>query len=73
MQLLKTLDNRFDSLSLKTKLELFLLPLLLVYLIIYLFPPSSNIYIEKVYKSKAIVRKMDESYINILKKIHNIV
>lgn len=71
MQILEYLENRFDNLSLKVKIELFLFPLVLLSLVFFLFEDSSK---EKrtIKKEKTLVKKMNKKTVDIVKDIEKL-
>lgn len=71
MQILEYLENRFDNLSLKVKIELFLFPLVLLSLVFFLFDDFSK---EKriIKKEKTFVKKMNKKTVDIVKDIEKL-
>lgn len=71
MQTLEYLENKFDNLSLKVKIELFLFPLVLLGLVFFLF--DNSIKDRKIVrKEKILVKKMNKKTVDIVKDIEKL-
>jgi len=70
MSLLKLIEDKFESLSLRLKIEIFLFPLIIILLISYLFYENKNESKNVVKLDRNIINvKMKASYLTLLKQI----
>lgn len=73
MQVLKYIEDSFESLSLRVKIELFLLPLLMVLFLIYILHENNDM--QKFHTNVDVLEiddiQMNESFVNILKNIES--
>ncbi|XOB61536.1 hypothetical protein ACMC56_13150 [Campylobacterota bacterium DY0563] len=70
MSLLRSIEDKFESLSLRLKIEIFLFPLIIILLLSYLFYDTNNESTTIVKLDKKIIDvRMKDSYIKLLKQI----
>lgn len=73
MQLLNHLEDSFEKSSLKVKIELFLFPLILAFLLFYILKNNEDNYTGTTFSGNIFIQKkqMEKSYIELIKDIEN--